>query len=148
MKCFSCDKGKLESRRALVPGDVRGDCLAVECEALVCDRCGFQSLTDEQSDAYNLLITDAYREKHGLLTSDDLRRCREQLGMSQQQFAGFIGVGVASVKRWELGLIQDQALDQLIRLKTDLKAARENVKALQMRLGGRGERPGSDRLTR
>jgi hypothetical protein len=38
--------------------------------------------------------------------------------MSQQEFANFLGVGVASVKRWELGKIQDKLHDDLIRQKT------------------------------
>ena len=53
--------------------------------------------------------------------------------MSQRAFAKFLRVGEASVKRWEAGLIQDEANDQLIRLRTNLEAARRNVSELEQR---------------
>jgi hypothetical protein len=51
--------------------------------------------------------------------------------MTQQGFSDYLGTGVASVKRWEAGQIQDRAMDQLIRLKTDPEAARENLKTVE-----------------
>jgi transcriptional regulator with XRE-family HTH domain len=51
--------------------------------------------------------------------------------LSQRAFARFLKVGVASVKRWESGLIQDEAHDQLIRLRTDLRVARRNTRELE-----------------
>ena len=41
---------------------------------MVCGRCGFQALTEEQSDAYTAASADAYRRKHGLLTSQKEER--------------------------------------------------------------------------
>ena len=114
---------------------VRGEEIQVRAEGMVCDRCVFRVLTDEQSDAYTIASADAYREKHGLLTSGELEGIRTRLGMSQQSFASFLRVGVASVKRWESGLVQYVAMDQLIRLKTDLATSRENVTTLAARLG-------------
>lgn len=37
--------------------------------------------------------------------------------MNQVQFAKFLSVGEASVKRWETWLVQDRSSDHLIRLK-------------------------------
>jgi hypothetical protein len=51
--------------------------------------------------------------------------------MTQQQFSDYLGTGVASVKRWEAGQIQDKAMDELIRLKTDPGAARRNLRSLE-----------------
>ncbi len=135
MKCFHCDKGRLTARTADIPGEVRGEKFTVHTGAMVCNRCGFQVLSDEQSDAYTVACSDAYRKKHGLLTSKQLRGLRKDLGFSQRTFAAFLKVSVASVKRWEAGLIQDEAHDQLIRLRTDLGAARRNVRGLEAHLG-------------
>jgi hypothetical protein len=55
--------------------------------------------------------------------------------MSQQSFARFLKVGVASVKRWEAGLVQDEAMDELIKVKSDLPTARANVRQLESQLG-------------
>jgi putative zinc finger/helix-turn-helix YgiT family protein len=131
MKCFQCEKGTMVSRMADVAGAVRGEKLVVRCEAMVCGRCGFQVLSEGQSDKYNLAITDAYKRKHGLLTSQALRALRKSLGMSQGAFADFVGVGVASLKRWETGLVQDAALDSLVRVRTNLAEARRNVARIE-----------------
>lgn len=54
---------------------------------------------------------DAYRKKHNLLTSDQIIRYRESLGMSQTAFANYLKVEEASVKRWETYYIQDNVQD-------------------------------------
>ncbi len=51
--------------------------------------------------------------------------------MSQSKFADYLGVGVASVKRWEMGKIQEHAMDELVRLKTEPEAARRNLKTVE-----------------
>jgi transcriptional regulator with XRE-family HTH domain len=68
---------------------------------------------------FGRLLSDKYRSAHGLLTSEEIRARRRQLGLSQQQFAQHLGVGVASVKRWEMGKIQEARSDVDIRSKTD-----------------------------
>ncbi|WP_171237401.1 type II TA system antitoxin MqsA family protein [Ruegeria sp. HKCCA5763] len=52
----------------------------------------------------------------GRLTPKEILGLREQLGMSQAQFARHTGIGVASIKRWETGIvIQGQAFDNQLR---------------------------------
>lgn len=38
-----------------------------------------------------------------MITSDEIREIRQRLGLSQQTFAERIGVGIATVSRWEQG---------------------------------------------
>jgi putative zinc finger/helix-turn-helix YgiT family protein len=113
-----------------------GESFTVETSGLKCDRCGFQTIDSVQSADFTRLISDEYRRAHGLLTSDEIRSRRARLGMSQQRFSEYLGAGVASVKRWELGQIQDRAMDEPIRLKTDLEAARESLRAWEERVPG------------
>jgi len=134
MKCFQCEKGKMVSKLADMIAHVRGEEVPVRTEAMVCSRCGFRVLSDEQSAVYTIASADAYREKHNLLTTKELKEIRGRLGMSFRAFAKYLKVGEASPKRWEAGLVQDEAMDQLIRVKADLPAARENVRRLESRL--------------
>jgi putative zinc finger/helix-turn-helix YgiT family protein len=134
MKCFQCEKGKMVSKLAEMTAHVRGEEVPVRTEAMVCDRCGFQVFTDEQSAVYAIASADAYREKHNLLTTKELKEIRGLLRMSLRVFAKYLKVGEASPKRWEAGLVQDEAMDELIRVKADLPAAREKVKQLEARL--------------
>jgi len=70
---------------------------------------------------FSRLLSDKYRAAHGLLTSVDIRDRRNRLGMTQLEFAKYLGVGIASVKRWEMGKIQDARSNALIIEKTDKK---------------------------
>ncbi len=87
---------------------------------------------------FALRVADAYRQKHKLLTSSQIKDRRLDLGMSQQQFASYLGVRSSSVKRWELGYIQDKAMNDLIFLKTDPQRAEANVAEVFARLGKPG----------
>jgi len=111
MKCVKCEKGKMVSQLADMTAHVRGEEIPVRTEAIVCNRCGFQVLTDEQSNAYTIASADAYREKHNLLTTKELKEIRQRLGMSFRAFAKYLRVSEASPKRWEAGLVQDDAME-------------------------------------
>ncbi len=134
MTCFQCGKGSLRERVTVVRGRVRGEEISIPFRARECRQCGFQAIAAKDMAAYGLALADAYRQKHGLLTSKELKETRSRLGLSQRAFADYLKVGVASVKRWEGGLIQDEAMDHLIRLKTSPKAARQNLRELSSRM--------------
>jgi len=129
MKCFQCDKGRMANKVVAMAARLRGEDVPVRTDAMVCNRCGFQAMTDEQSDAYAIASADAYREKHSLLTTKELKEIRKRL--SFRAFAAYLKVGEASPKRWEAGLVQDAAMDELIRVKTDLPTTRKNVRRLE-----------------
>jgi putative zinc finger/helix-turn-helix YgiT family protein len=132
--CFECGGGDLVRDDVSLTGNRYGESFVIRMPGLRCTKCGFATIDSIASAEFTRLVSDAYREKHGLLIGSELRARREQLRMSQQQFADYLGVGVASVKRWELGQVQDKAMDELIRLKTDPEAARNNLKALELKV--------------
>jgi putative zinc finger/helix-turn-helix YgiT family protein len=134
MTCFECGNGTLIPAIVHLTSDRHGESFTVEVAGLKCNQCGFETVDSEQSAEFTRLVSDEYRVKHGLLTSAEIRARRLQLRMTQQQFSDHLGAGVASVKRWESGQIQENAMDQLIRLKTDPTAARENLKKLEQQL--------------
>ena len=134
MTCFECGSGRLVPATVHLTSVRHGESFTVEIPGLKCDQCGFETVDSEQSATLTQLISDAYRERHGLLSSAEIRARRLQLRMTQQQFSEHLGAGVASVKRWEAGQIQENAMDQLIRLKTDPAAARENLKSLEQQV--------------
>jgi len=91
----------------------------LESEAYICSACGTTMMDSSQSVDFSVKLSDAYRSANGLLTGRQIKVIRGELAMSQQQFAEYLRVGVASIKRWEVGQIQDKAMDELIRIKTD-----------------------------
>jgi putative zinc finger/helix-turn-helix YgiT family protein len=103
----------------------------VECEALVCSNCGYTTVGAGQIQEFMRTLADAYRERHGMLTSKEIRRLRKALNWSQIDLARRTGVGEASIKRWELGKIQDAAMDKLLRLSLDPEFARKHASELE-----------------
>jgi putative zinc finger/helix-turn-helix protein, YgiT family len=114
-----------------VPVTVRGKEYLVPIEALVCENCGFVELEPKETAEIMRRAADCYRQDHGYLTSTELRARRQRLGMTQKDFADWLKVGVASVKRWEMGQIQDECMDELIRLKTDPEVAEETARKVR-----------------
>ena len=132
MTCFQCG-GALIQRNIFAIGARNGEEFTVETEGYKCDKCGFETV-DSDNDHFTRALSDAYKSRHGLLTGEEIKARRLQLKMTQQKFAEYLNVGVASVKRWENGQIQEKAFDHLIRLKTDLNAARLNLQVLEFEL--------------
>lgn len=53
----------------------------------------------------------------GVLNPKEIRNLRDNLGLTQEAFADLTDIGVASVKRWENGvLIQNKAMDNFMRV--------------------------------
>ncbi len=78
-----------------------------------CENCGEKNFGIEQSDR----VTQALREKVGLLASEDIRQQRTSLGLNQEQLGECIGAAKESISRWETGaLIQSVSTDRLLRM--------------------------------
>jgi transcriptional regulator with XRE-family HTH domain len=50
-----------------------------------------------------------------LLTSAEIKKYRKQFGWSQQDLSKKTGLGISSIKRWELGIIQTKPMDTLLK---------------------------------
>jgi len=97
----------------------KGENLDIKFEEYVCEDCELHVGTVEQTAVIQNLIADAYREKVGLLTGHEIREKREELGISQKELAKRAGVGIASIKRWEKGIIQTKSMNAALRLAFD-----------------------------
>lgn len=127
MKCPECGEGILKDGILNLRAEVKGEFFHVQFPGTECQTCGFQVIDSDRMTAYGLVSADAYRAKHRLLTSAEIKARREELGMSQVEFAKHTKASLPSIKRWELGAIQDEAMDELLRLKTDPNAAQANL---------------------
>jgi putative zinc finger/helix-turn-helix YgiT family protein len=118
MICLKCENEEFVlNSTAGVEQEFRGETVWVKTPVMVCKNCGWQTLAEGQLDELGRRTADAYRKKHGLLTSAQIKAMRESLDMTQRQFAEFLRVGEASVKRWETWFVQDASSDELIRVK-------------------------------
>jgi putative zinc finger/helix-turn-helix YgiT family protein len=93
----------------------RGVDVAYQAEAYVCRECGLEVANIDQAGKTQRAIADAYREAKGLLTSEEIKIGRKRLGLTQKDLADLLSVGIASIKRWETGIIQSQSMDRILR---------------------------------
>ncbi len=117
MLCLKCKNEQFAEKCVDVPQTFRGEDFTVKAPAMVCNECGWFTMNDAQADNLCVLTADEYRRRHGLLTSAEIVAYRKACNMSQAKFAAFLAVGVASVKRWEGGTVQEPVYDDLIRRK-------------------------------
>jgi putative zinc finger/helix-turn-helix YgiT family protein len=119
MKTIHCPKGhgpmglkKLHKEKTFKGVDV-----SYAAEAFVCPVCGLEAGTVQTAGAVQCAIADGYREKVGLLASREIKSLREAKGLTQQQLADAMNVGIASIKRWETGMIQSKSMDHALRMQ-------------------------------
>ena len=93
----------------------RGIEISYKDHAYVCADCGMEVGTTEQTGRMQKSVSDAYRKATGLLTGEEIRKYRKQIALSQKGLADKMTVGIASIKRWEGGIIQSKSMDKALR---------------------------------
>lgn len=126
MKCLKCSNEKFEIERARFTPEIKNQLMEVEVPCFVCKECGATLMDSSQMNALRRAAADRYRELNQLLTSVQIVKYREGLGMSQAAFARYLNVGEASIKRWETYFIQDNSQDDHIKLRCDESYAETN----------------------
>ena len=116
-KIISCpnDKEPMELKAITKERIFRGVNIEYDEELFVCSECGVEAADINQAAKIQRSLADAYRVKENLLTSDEIIEGRKKLGLTQEGLARMAGVGPASIKRWEKGLIQTKANDEALR---------------------------------
>ncbi len=97
----------------------RGVDTEYQSERHYCERCGLETSTLEQAAAAQKSLSEGYKQAAGLMTGEELSCRRKNLNLSQAELAGLLNIGVASIKRWESGLIQTRSMDRLLREALD-----------------------------
>ncbi|ADD03324.1 transcriptional regulator, XRE family [Thermoanaerobacter italicus Ab9] len=101
--------------------NVRGDEIKALARIRVCSVCG-EELFDEELEEENIQrVYDIYRKKHGILSPEEIKRIRESYGLSQRAFAKLLGIGEASIARYETGALPEKSLSNMIMLLKDPK---------------------------
>ncbi|MCL1875801.1 MAG: DUF4065 domain-containing protein [Synergistaceae bacterium] len=115
LACPKCESYcKVNSEERTEEFVVRGNKISISGEVDVCANCGTIFWTDK----YDALMKSAYEEYkkgNGLLSSDEIRQIRENYGLSQDLFASILGIGSASIQRYETGAVQTPVYDGIIR---------------------------------
>lgn len=80
----------------------------------VCPTCGLEAATLTQGADIQRSMADAYRKKVGLMTGSEMIEGRKRRNLSQEKLANMMKVGIASIKRWETGVVQSQSMNKML----------------------------------
>lgn len=118
MKALNCPRGhnRMKLRKITKTVSLQGMEIPCQVEAYICPECGLEAGTAKTAGVIQQELADAFRKRTGLLTGDVIKTLRKKRGLTQQALAGLLKIGVASIKRWETGLIQSKSLDHALRL--------------------------------
>ena len=81
---------------------------------MVCAECGEEFYCEEFDNATLINAYNEYRRKHKLLLPEEIKKIREQYGLSQRRFAKLLNWGDKTICRYENGSIQDKAHNSLL----------------------------------
>ena len=94
--------------------DVCGESIEVDAQILVCEECGEEFYCEELDNATLIRAYNEYRRRHKLLLPEEIKKIREQYGLSQRSFAKLLNWGDKTICRYENGSIQDKAHNSLL----------------------------------
>lgn len=91
----------------------------------VCPICGNRIALGTYAQENDEQLYSAYRKYWMIPSGEEVRTQRESLGLSQQAFADLLGIGVASVQRYEKGSLPTEAHAALLKRIFDPVSQRE-----------------------
>ena len=94
--------------------NVCGEDIEIVAQVMVCAECGEELFNEELDSATLINAYNEYRRRHKLLLPDEIRKIREQYGLSQRSFAKLLNWGDKTIRRYENGAVQDRAHNSLL----------------------------------
>ena len=115
--CSNCEK---ETRLELVTKEevirVRNKPIKIELQYLRCVECGDEVFDPGLNvDPFSLAYRK-YRKEYGFLQPEEIREWRKANKLTQGELAKLLGVGGATISRYENGALQDPSHEKLLRL--------------------------------
>lgn len=145
-KVSACEETRAEHLK------VRDAWVDVDQVVLTCPECGGR-IGDERVESANLRRAyEAYREGQGLLSASQIRDAYDSYGLSQASFGKLLGLGGATLSRYENGGVQTRQIDQAIRAASDphamLDLLAEKGAEIPAAQRGRAEQRAREKLAR
>ncbi len=115
-KCSFCEKGVLEQKKIEKTYTYKGISIDIEQPREWCNCCNEGVLSSADIKATEKALHDFRAAIDGFLGSDEVRRIRKKLGLTQRQAAELCGGGPNAFSRYERGeALQIRSTDNLLR---------------------------------
>ena len=96
--------------------EIRGEKIVVEMKYYRCEECGEEfHIVTKDDDPFAAAYRE-YRRRKGWVQPEEIKAFREKLGLTQGQFSDLLGIGIATLNRYENGALQTDANNQLLSL--------------------------------
>jgi HTH-type transcriptional regulator/antitoxin MqsA len=116
-KCTFCGKGELKRGVVKETFEYKGQTLELDQTGEYCAECSEGILDGTDLKNTRKAIHDWQAQIDGFLPSDEVRRIRKKLGLTQHQAAAIFGGGPNAFSRYENGeALQIRATDNLLRV--------------------------------
>jgi len=118
--CTSCEKEtEFDHIVKKETFNVRGELIGVDVEYTRCKTCGDEVLDPTVNhDPFDLAYRK-YRKNHSLLQPEEIENWRKAHHLTQGELARLLGLGVATINRYENGALQNESHEKLLRLAMD-----------------------------
>ena len=104
MICSECGNELIKVNTPLVE-ELRGEKFTVKgIERYECPECGNYELDLDMMDKLSADVWKQYCEKHGILSPEQIKRIRTNLGLTQTDLEAMLCVSHPTVSRWETGM--------------------------------------------
>ena len=94
--------------------NVCGEAIEVDAQVLICAECNEEFYCEELDNVTLINAYNEYRRRHKLLLPEEIKKIREQYGLSQRSFAKLLNWGDKTICRYENGSVQDKAHNSLL----------------------------------
>lgn len=96
--------------------DVRGEMIPIHLEYYHCEECGEDfEIPRADYDPLDAAYRE-YRHRKGMAQPEEIKRFRKELGLTQKEWSEILGIGIATLNRYENGALQSEGHDQMMRL--------------------------------
>lgn len=128
--CPICN-GKIEYRSEMTTYTYKSHTIEVEQSGEYCSECEEAFLSPKDLKSTKLQIANFKREVDHFLTTNELKRIRKKLHLSQQDAAKIFGGGIRAFHKYETAEVtQSKPLDILFRLIDDNKISFDDIKSV------------------
>jgi putative zinc finger/helix-turn-helix YgiT family protein len=101
--------------------NIRGEIIPVKIRFNHCNQCNEDfEIQEKKYDPMDEAFRE-FRKRRGLLQPEEIFQFRKKLGLTQKEMSEILGIGIASLNRYENGALQTEAMDKTIRYYMDEK---------------------------
>ena len=113
--CNACAEAiKSGDKTIKLTRQVKGKPITLELDTALCVECHDPRDQRRLERHIHRLFMDAYREKHGIITTSRIMTLRKNMSLNQRDFARLLGMGEITVARYEAGHIPSRSNAELI----------------------------------